>query len=335
MAKYPAARTTLAILLTAALQTAIVTALEAVIAYFYFSTVPQPFERLSSDRGIPIYLILFAIAQLFLLVMVWDTVRQRNIIQLIGVVIFNLCIFGYAVFQYFQISRLEYLEILTLNKVKETQLDFETMKRNMRPLLIVIPCVTGTSHIVYMWLGYRLHSHFGWDVFKRIGANAKLRKMYRAYHIFVLLIKIDFFFFLGFALQFIILVLRNSSLELWLTVAAVPVTLAVLILAIYAVHAENRPIMCLFMVGLVASMVYFIYRLVRIYTVTNSERYLNAGKFLTFFAAVSLVAIVLTFIQSVICYRNFDQGLKCHLRGGKAVELDRPNYPPTRMTLEG
>ncbi|RKP39260.1 hypothetical protein BJ085DRAFT_29621 [Dimargaris cristalligena] len=314
----------MATLVVSVIETIIVVVMEAMVAYYFFSTVDQPFDSENTDKGIPIYLILFVTAQVYLLMMSWDAVKHRNSIQLIGVIVFNLCIFSYSVFQFFQINEL-------------TNLDperFAVMFDNMRPFLIVIPCIVGTASLVYIWLGIRLHHDFGWDIFKQIGANASIRRMYRAYHVFVLLIKLDAFFFVGYAIQFIILVLRSSAVELWLTVAVVPVTLIVLLLAVYAVRYENKGIMLLFMVGLLACMAYFIYRLVRIYQPSQAQRYLHTSKFLTFFAVVSLSASVLTLIQTVICYRNFNRGLKDHFQGQEDEKIDYSNYPPVRMTLE-
>ncbi|KAJ1908560.1 hypothetical protein IWQ60_011653, partial [Tieghemiomyces parasiticus] len=315
MRKVITSRTILAMLLVALIQTVVIAALEAMIAYFFFSTVKDPFDGQDTDKGIPIYLILFVVAQLFLLGMVWDTVRHRNSIQLIGVVVFDLCILSYSIFQYFQITNLESGDTDATVQDGDYATRFATMKENMRPFLVAIPCIVGGAFLIYLYLGVRLHRDFGWDIFKQIGANASIRRMYRAYHVFVLLIKLDVFFFLGYSIQFIILVLRTTVVELWLTVAAVPITLVILLLAVYAVRFESRPTMMLFMFGLLLTMVYFIYRLVRIYDSSQVQRYANTSKFLTFFAAVSLLVSVCTFLQAIICYRNFGRGLKDHLQG--------------------
>jgi hypothetical protein len=60
--------------------------------------------------------------------------------------------------------------------------------------------------------------------------------MFRAYLIFLLLIKLDFFFILAFSVQFIVLVLNLADPEFFLTIAALPVTIAFLAIAVYGVR---------------------------------------------------------------------------------------------------
>ena len=57
--------------------------------------------------------------------------------------------------------------------------------------------------------------------------------------IYITLLKFDFFFFLGFTVQFAVVVKKNYA-EFALTVAAVPVTILILLLAAYFTRKENK-----------------------------------------------------------------------------------------------
>ena len=64
--------------------------------------------------------------------------------------------------------------------------------------------------------------------------------MYKEYQLFVLLLKIDLFFFVGFTVQFLVLVLNKDDSEFVLTIIAIPIAVLVLLLAVYAVLMKRR-----------------------------------------------------------------------------------------------
>jgi len=54
-------------------------------------------------------------------------------------------------------------------------------------------------------------------------------------------LKLDVFFFLAFSVQFLVLVLSQHDPEFALTIAALPITLIILILAVYGVSLFSLP----------------------------------------------------------------------------------------------
>ena len=63
--------------------------------------------------------------------------------------------------------------------------------------------------------------------------------MYRAYQIFLMILKLDIFFFLAFSVQFLVLVLDVRDPEFALTIVALVVTVVAIAAAIYGVSFCN------------------------------------------------------------------------------------------------
>jgi hypothetical protein len=89
---------------------------------------------------------------------------------------------------------------------------------------------------------------------------------------------------------------------------------------------------------------YFVFKLVRIYQPGHKEDYAAVRKSLTAFAVITILLIILTIANAIICMTNFGKGLKTHLMASKRVE-EKPDlnsislsdvkpHQPSRMTIE-
>lgn len=58
-----------------------------------------------------------------------------------------------------------------------------------------------TAEIAYIALGYKIYSEFGWQVFKLLGADRQIKRIYMQYQILQCLMRFDIFFWLGFSVQ--------------------------------------------------------------------------------------------------------------------------------------
>jgi hypothetical protein len=85
--------------------------------------------------------------------------------------------------------------------------------------------------------------------------------MYAQYQIYECLVKFDVFFWAGFSVQFIWLVLLNNhDWEYYVTYAALPLSLVLLVEGHLAARHENKMMMYTFISGCAGGMIYFVYK---------------------------------------------------------------------------
>jgi len=166
---------------------------------------------------------------------------------------------------------------------------------------------------VWAYLAYKLYNLFGWKLYKEIGADVTMMKSLKLYHIYMMLLKLDVFFFFGFDIQFLVLVLINGrpgTPDAVVHMALViPCTIALLTTAFYAVQKESKNLTILALIGFFAGTVFLIERLVDVFTNTDGK-YLNSKKSISFFISLTIAMCTMTFIALVLNYRRFGKGLK-------------------------
>lgn len=283
--------------LTVLIETTIDLAIEGdLLIRFHEAESDHPLD-LAITRKMPVYLSIFALAHVFQLVMAIDAVYARNTLQFICLTMFNALFLVYAIIQIGEIRG-----TLTASEEGISHIPINV-------LTAIIPCVISVAEIAYIALGWKIYHEFGWKVYKFLGADRSIKKMYAKYQIFQCLVKFDVFFWIGFSVQFMALVLLDRDWEFYITCAALPLSVVLLIEGHLAARHENKWMMVVFMSGCVGAMVYFIYKLYKVIKFQDTV-FVNISKTLSTFSVIAIALLIITFVFAIIVMSNFGRGLK-------------------------
>jgi hypothetical protein len=132
--------------------------------------------RYSETRTIPTYLAVFMFGYIYQLWLVWDALRLKNTIQVIGLVIYNIGILIYAAIQFDQIKD----AADSLNKEAFVNEQFWI---DVKPMLIALPCLMALATILFAFEAWKLYDEFAWTIYKHISADLRLKRRYLTYQV--------------------------------------------------------------------------------------------------------------------------------------------------------
>ncbi|KAH9821227.1 hypothetical protein DFH28DRAFT_951869 [Melampsora americana] len=254
------------------------------------------------------YLVIFIIANVFSIIMTFDSLFNKNVVQLISLCLFNVLMSAYGAVLPRQIKRALTNPggAVSWNGAREgtscnmyvSCYGVQYLYGDIQGWIIAIPVITGVCSCLLGYLTWLIYKEFGWDIFKQIGADLRLKRIIQQKYVFYMLQKFNLFFFIGFSLQFLILSGAMSSLEKAFTIC---------ILAGIAVSHEIKWMISVYAVVWVAAMSLFVFKLVRIY---QEPVYASAVRSLTLFSVLSILSLFATGIMVGLCYQNFGRGSK-------------------------
>lgn len=282
-----------------------------------------------ASRKMSVFLSIFALAHVFQLAMALDAVYARNTLQFFGLTIFNALFLAYAIIQSSEVRH-------SLTSVS-SQSGFSHL--NIDVLTTALPIVIGIAELAYIALAWTIYNEFGWKVYKFLGADRQIKKMFAVYQIYQCIVKFDVFFWVGFFVQFTLLVLDRRSFEFYMTCAALPLSIVLLVEGHLAARYENKLMMTTFLSGCVGAMVYFCYKLVKVIIQKDTPQFTHLWESLTIFAVIAILLLVTTFVYAWMVFRNFGRGLKAQIARKQAAGAKHGAYPslsvrPNRMSID-
>lgn len=135
-------------------------------------------EPLAEVRVIPTYVTLFIFGFVYELILVYDSLRLKNTIQVIGLCLYNFGLLIYSSVQVKQINQAVFgLFSSSPSYLPEGQLLWPVI----RPFLIAVPVLIGLGTAIMTFIAWRLYDEFAWTIYKHISADLRMKRRFLAF----------------------------------------------------------------------------------------------------------------------------------------------------------
>ncbi|KAL0262410.1 hypothetical protein SLS55_003856 [Diplodia seriata] len=170
-----------------------------------------------------------------------DAFRIKNNIQLFAQCIANICLAIATTMQYGQLQH-------AASRVSSGHASYPdepfTKDRpfwaQTQPLLIISIIAACSSTVGMAVLAIKLHREFSWALYKDISADLEIRGRYFAYQVYLVLIKLAFYFVFAFVVIYAFVNVHYTQPEFALTLAVIPLSLLTIAAAVYSTRKEAR-----------------------------------------------------------------------------------------------
>lgn len=147
------------------------------LSYIFANFQIQEVENGSpSSKTIPTFLALYSFGFLYELVLVYDALRMKNTIQVIGLCMCNVGLLIYGAVQVQQIRNA--VSVLAENGAIPPEVWAES-----EPFLIIIPCIVALGTLLMTFVAWKLYDEFAWTIYKHISADLRMKRRYLTYQV--------------------------------------------------------------------------------------------------------------------------------------------------------
>jgi hypothetical protein len=133
-------------------------------------------QSASTSKTIPTFLSLYIFGFIYELILVYDALRLKNTIQIIGICMCNVGLLIYGAVQIEQIQ--EAVDVLE----DQSALD-DDLWHQIRPILIAIPCILAATSVMMAFVAWKLYDEFAWTIYKHISADLRMKRRYLTYQV--------------------------------------------------------------------------------------------------------------------------------------------------------
>ncbi|KAJ5134219.1 uncharacterized protein N7443_004152 [Penicillium atrosanguineum] len=271
---------------------------------------------------VPVSLALLIFACIYAAILSLDGIHCKNNILLFALCGCNVLILIFSAMQYGQlrdaVNNLPLQRDSHLNPLVKLDMNIWSY---IQPAQLAAIIFIGLCSPITWVAAYYLHKEYAWALYRQLHGDSSFKIRYLAYEIFLVLIKLDFFFLVGFIVQYDLVDVHFEEPEYSLTLALIPVSFIIMLMGIWTVRSEWKIATFSVIVCLILLMAYLLSRIIIL--CGHTSRANTAGKdTMLLLAITSLVLTFFTVICVIQCFFNFGHGLESIIGNKKQPSRD-------------
>ncbi|OAL01939.1 hypothetical protein IQ06DRAFT_219702, partial [Phaeosphaeriaceae sp. SRC1lsM3a] len=276
----------------------------------YFNWIYPVSYQVPTSYVVPLNFGLFMLGNIWQACLALDALRQKNILQLYSICILDFCLFVFSVMRFFQTER----NTAALRVGYAPGPQWFTHREvdywgRVRPALTVSTIVVGVTTVVTCIWVFLLQREFRWAIYRHISGSLQMLRRYLAYQVLLVLVRIEPYFLIAFAMIFGLINVHFMQPEFSLTMALVPASVILVAMTIIFIRKENTIGAVIAIILRLGEMAYLISRILVLLGHGLLSKTLLKDEMLLF-AGVALALATLACLNAMVCVFNFNKGLK-------------------------